>query len=49
MSSETSEPAATEKAIGGSGNYLAVWQRDDAGRWQLAGEGFTPPTIYGGS
>ena len=49
MSGEASELDAAEKAIGGSGHYLAVWQRDDAGRWQLAGEGFTPPTIHGGS
>ena len=39
----------SEKPISGSGHYLAIWQRDDAGRWQLAAEGFTPPGIYGES
>ena len=33
--------------ITGKGHFLAVWQKDDRGHWQLAAEGFTPPGIYG--
>ncbi|MEM7582590.1 MAG: nuclear transport factor 2 family protein [Acidobacteriota bacterium] len=29
----------------GEGYFLAVWQRDAAGAWQLAAEGFTPPEL----
>lgn len=29
----------------GEGHFLAVWQRDDSGSWQLAAESFTPPAI----
>lgn len=39
------EPAVGA-AISGKGHYLAVWQRDEQNRWQLAGEGLTPPGIY---
>ena len=35
--------------LAGSGAFLAVWEKDDGGRWQLAAEGFTPPGIYGDS
>ena len=42
----TTEPPS--EPIAGTGNYLAVWQKDEQGRWQLAGEGFTPPGIYSG-
>ena len=34
------------KPISGRGHYLAVWQKDGKGRWQLAAEGFTPPGIF---
>ena len=47
-SAEESEETAPA-TVAGNGNYLAVWQKDDQGRWQLAGEGFTPPGIYGGN
>jgi ketosteroid isomerase-like protein len=30
----------------GRGAFVAVWQKDGEGRWQLAAEGFTPPDIY---
>lgn len=43
---EGAEPAPDAVEITGSGHYLALWQKDDQGRWQLAGEGFTPPGIY---
>jgi len=33
--------------IAGEGHFLAVWEKDDEGHWQLAAEGFTPPGIYG--
>jgi ketosteroid isomerase-like protein len=50
LSDEITPPeAAVGEAISGSGHYLAVWQRDAAGHWQLMGEGFTPPNIYGES
>ncbi len=29
----------------GEGHFLAVWQRDANGVWQLAAEGFTPPKL----
>ena len=46
---ETAVPAtdAGETTITGKGHFLAVWQKDDRGHWQLAAEGFTPPGIYG--
>lgn len=31
------------RAGGGTGHFLAVWQKDGAGRWQLAAESMTPP------
>lgn len=31
----------------GDGHFIAVWQLDESGNWQLAGEGLTPPGIYG--
>ena len=34
--------------VSGAGHFVAVWQKDDKGAWQLAAEGFTPPGIYGG-
>ncbi len=37
-----------EGAVSGGGHFLAVWQKDAQGHWQLAAEGFTPPEIYGG-
>jgi hypothetical protein len=50
LGDEDSSAATSEgEAIAGSGHYLAVWQRDAAGHWQLVGEGFTPPSIYGES
>lgn len=33
-------------AQSGVGNFIAIWQRDAKGTWQLAAEGFTPPNIY---
>ena len=30
----------------GKGHFVAVWQKDAKGAWQLAAEGFTPPGIY---
>ena len=48
--SDTSDEAATEaepKVTQGDGHFLAVWQKDAKGHWQLAAEGFTPPGIYG--
>lgn len=33
-----------EKA--GEGGFVAVWAIDEAGRWQLAGEGYSPPQIH---
>ncbi|MEM7352303.1 MAG: nuclear transport factor 2 family protein [Acidobacteriota bacterium] len=30
----------------GEGHFLAVWQRNAAGAWQLAAEGFTPPELH---
>ena len=41
-------PSATGEgsAHSGKGHFVAVWQKDDRGRWQLAAEGFTPPGIY---
>lgn len=33
-------------AQSGKGHFLAVWQKDQAGVWQLAAEGFTPPGIH---
>ena len=33
----------------GDGAFLAVWEKDDEGRWQLAAESFTPPRIHGDS
>ena len=47
---EDAEPAEGEDGsatVAGKGHFLAVWQKDDAGHWQLAAEGFTPPGIYG--
>jgi uncharacterized protein (TIGR02246 family) len=38
---------ADAETIAGEGHFLAVWEKDDAGHWQLAAEGFTPPGIYG--
>jgi len=43
---EKTSPETEPEAIGGKGHYLAIWQKDDAGHWQLAAEGFTPPGIY---
>ena len=44
------EPAEeADRSVSGEGYYLAVWQKDERGQWQLAGEGFTPPGIYGGN
>lgn len=31
--------------LAGDGAYLAVWEKDEEGHWQLAAEGFTPPTL----
>lgn len=39
--------AGEVSAVAGEGHYLAVWHKDQRGRWQLAAEGFTPPGIYG--
>lgn len=36
-----------ESRVAGKGHFLAVWRKDPKGHWQLAGEGFTPPGIYG--
>ncbi len=33
-----------EKA--GKGGFVAVWAMDEEGRWQLAGEGYSPPQIH---
>ncbi|MCP3960636.1 MAG: nuclear transport factor 2 family protein [bacterium] len=47
----TTEPDAgsgDDAKIAGKGHFLAVWQKDDRGNWQLAAEGFTPPGIYDG-
>ena len=46
---ESEEPAEGEDGatVAGKGHFLAVWQKDGAGHWQLAAEGFTPPGIYG--
>ena len=33
----------------GDGAFLAVWEKDGEGRWQLAAEGFTPPDIHADS
>ncbi|MEM8933983.1 MAG: nuclear transport factor 2 family protein [Acidobacteriota bacterium] len=42
------DPADAEaEPIAGSGAFLSVWRKDADDRWQLAGEGFTPPGIYG--
>ena len=34
---------STRHDAGGSGHFLAVWQKDGEGRWQLAAEAMTPP------
>ena len=44
---DDAEPAGDASAIiAGKGHFLAVWEKDDKGHWQLAAEGFTPPSIY---
>ena len=43
------DPPADEegsKKQHGKGHFIAVWQKDSKGAWQLAAEGFTPPGIY---
>ena len=30
----------------GNGRFVTVWERNDKGQWQLAGEGMTPPAIH---
>lgn len=30
----------------GQGGFVAVWTVDDEGRWQMAGEGYSPPQIH---
>lgn len=36
-----------EGARVGTGAFLSLWHKDAEGRWQLAGEGFTPPALGG--
>lgn len=31
--------------LAGDGAFVAVWEKDGEGRWQLAAEGFTPPAL----
>lgn len=38
------EKGGTTRAGGGA--YLAVWEQDENGTWQLSAEGFTPPQIH---
>jgi hypothetical protein len=33
--------------VADGGFFPSAWQKDEKGRWQLAAEGFTPPTIHG--
>ncbi len=41
------DPATGTARIAGKGHFLAIWQKDEKGHWQLVAEGLTPPGIYG--
>lgn len=34
-----------DAAVSGAGRFLAAWERDERGHWQLLGEGLTPPAL----
>ncbi len=42
----TEADTGKDSTVSGKGHFVAVWQKDEKGAWQLAAEGFTPPGIY---